>query len=521
MVVMAGLFGFAGASDAYAVTPVQLNEPITINYENNYEIYEITAPETGTLYMETDSWQENSYMYYDEECASPMRAIGVTNGRLGYTYLYEVQKDKHYYFSHRETAIMGDFLTVNFTMELDVPSPEILFLHPQCGENKVYNLALTDELQLIFSIPTTTFDDAYLEYTTPGGEEKEFKLDYYKIDYDNSWRFNVNSALTQLADAKEIAGGSVFKVVVVNVNNNGQPCSGEYAVNGNIELPYVYSPLAYVVSESWPTEFLTYWPEGDPAGIAKVTFSAPLADPQPSTFEYGVFAGNDRESETGMPRLANPKISIDGPTLIIDFTGVARPTKEALVTVEISHIEDAAGMAIDYFGGQGIIKEIDYKTLEPIVLTYELTPASGSLKIVDEIELWIENNAWDHIQIEGFLFDCGAESVTVDIEDCTVEPDAFDPQYYTLVYIPVPEIAKKNENVTMSAIINSLDGYEDYNIQASYTNPQESGIVGIDAEGTWEVYNVQGIRVMKTDKYNDIRSLPKGIYIVNGVKVKI
>ena len=40
-------------------------------------------------------------------------------------------------------------------------------------------------------------------------------------------------------------------------------------------------------------------------------------------------------------------------------------------------------------------------------------------------------------------------------------------------------------------------------------------------DGTWEIYNIGGIKVLETEDANKIRTLPSGIYIINGIKTVI
>ncbi|MDY4406132.1 MAG: hypothetical protein SPE55_03585, partial [Sodaliphilus sp.] len=52
---------------------------------------------------------------------------------------------------------------------------------------------------------------------------------------------------------------------------------------------------------------------------------------------------------------------------------------------------------------------------------------------------------------------------------------------------------------------------------------QNSGIEDIvsDTDSGYIVYNLNGIRVLKTANKSDLESLPKGVYIVNNKKVAI
>lgn len=66
------------------------------------------------------------------------------------------------------------------------------------------------------------------------------------------------------------------------------------------------------------------------------------------------------------------------------------------------------------------------------------------------------------------------------------------------------------------------------NIYSDYTEPtfvdfQNAAVdeVAADGEGVFTVYNLQGIKVLETEDAGAVKSLPKGLYIINGNKVVI
>lgn len=57
----------------------------------------------------------------------------------------------------------------------------------------------------------------------------------------------------------------------------------------------------------------------------------------------------------------------------------------------------------------------------------------------------------------------------------------------------------------------------------SYTVSKNVGIdaVGIDKASAFDVYNVNGVRVLRDADASDLNGLEKGIYIVNGRKIVV
>ena len=43
----------------------------------------------------------------------------------------------------------------------------------------------------------------------------------------------------------------------------------------------------------------------------------------------------------------------------------------------------------------------------------------------------------------------------------------------------------------------------------------------VSSDGTYTVYTLTGMRVMRTTEASDVKSLPSGLYIINGKKVAV
>ena len=122
------------------------------------------------------------------------------------------------------------------------------------------------------------------------------------------------------------------------------------------------------------------------------------------------------------------------------------------------------------------------------------------------------------------------ESVTPLGDDIAVSPDGYDFSIQWELKVPEEYINASYPDLTISFVVIDADEKvvlgnvgrgEDSCFEFSYYNG--SGVETLneaDFKG-YEVYTLTGIRILKTDDVNAVRSLSPGIYIVNGKKVKI
>lgn len=522
--ILALLLGIACPNHSAAQNfPTNRGSLVLIPSEKN-KVFPVTPSQNGTMQIITKSETFFAdFLFTDEECTEVFRPKAVYHTDMGFIYNYMVEKGSSYFFTMKnndypyETSI--DVLYQNSGA---APYPTLVFPERKGEGVPLYHLSNAPELQLIFNNKAITFDNALLEFVTNGGEERTVELDIMYITYDQSWRIFVKNMVDQLKN--EIKNQSEMRIVLTNAQANGQKPSGEYADGDNFVFPYLYVSQTAAISAVWPDPFLTYWPKGDPKGIAVITFDGELKPlEQQENIEYGLYAGDDFESEDGMIQMPTPELQINGNKITIDFTGVVYEHLKDVATMMISGIEDIYDMPFVYGGTNGIFQVMPFEVLEPLALAYEFTPDDGkSLKNVDEIELWFDNEMWKHIDIEGFTFENGEESETVGINDCRQEPDPLDPDNYSLIYIPVPEMAKEGGAVSLRAEIVSLDGH-DYEIRANYLNDEETDTTGVcplkiaeDRKGI--IYNLTGVKVGEASARP---ALPAGVYILDGKKILI
>lgn len=514
---LAGLLLLATSAKA-EVEEVKEGETIFLDFTK--PTYRFVAEKSGMLKIETDSWTRlwqsittTDFFFEDEALTKAVKTV--TNnleGENGWIYHFQVEEGEDYY-------LYGDYVFgYNFTLTMEdedigLYAAEIL---PTPSPEKIYPIQGGEILEVIFSYYEMELDKVWMEYETAGGV-KRLDLDYEYYILDGAWLIYMSSPLNRIKN--EIIPGSVFRVVLENPRYEGGDISGDFVEEGNLVLPYLYQPQTSIISERWPSTFKSYWPEGDEDGIVRLLFNAPLLEDNPR-LEFGIWGGNDRLTEGEMPQLEDPKVTIEGNSITMDFTGVRRDHNKSVVSILLDKIRDHNNQVVSYYGGTGVWKEIKYLRLDQIVPAYEWEPGPGfDISKFDEISLWFDKAILDHLKIEGFRFDFDGEEEMVDIKECRIEDDAFD-HNFSLCYIPVPTQAMKSENTTVTLVYRSLDGY-DYDISIAY----RKATTGLDnlatdkAEDRWEVINLKGQKVLDTERKADIEALPSGIYIVNGRKV--
>ena len=92
----------------------------------------------------------------------------------------------------------------------------------------------------------------------------------------------------------------------------------------------------------------------------------------------------------------------------------------------------------------------------------------------------------------------------------------------SLTQVATPPEIKINDCHVIAMILNTKSGEVVNATQVSLKG--EAGIEGIVADpegGVYKVYNPQGMKLLETQDASDLNNLPRGIYIINGKKVKI
>lgn len=547
MVAVSAFTSTAMADDTADYPVIEMGSTITLDVKTQDAIWQFTAPETGLLQVDSDSWSRyaglasGTFLYTqvnDGVVGGPvLLAVPYTYGEKGLHYTFEVNEGTTYYVFFGTTMLAGE--KVNFTFEIshEKLEPEIANIFPAPDAKTPYPFAFNPDIQLIFNvIGNTVIDgDTYLNYVDASGNAVKVYIEPTRSeDPDfNRWDIDVYAAIMKAKnDPAGIMKNSPFSIDIAPVTINGVQVTGpDVEANGHIELNYLYGNLVTCISREYPNPMMSYWPEGDSDAIVKFVFDdelMPISNSKQAQM-INMFAGPYdplRYGEEGWPQLTGAPLVIEGNTVTVDLSGVRRPDEshasaltvlkeDPVVTLQITGLLDADGYPVDYFRNSFVqLNDVPFVLLEKIDLTYELTPGTGDLANVDEIEFWTLNETFDHVRIESFTFTAGETTVVVD--DLKIVADDASS---SIINIPVPAAIKAvNGQVVLKADFVSLDGY-DYELSANYTNTvDESGVEAVEAENVLTVYGIDGVSLGTT---NDINALPKGFYIVNGRKVLV
>lgn len=550
------LLGFAVSAPAYAQTYTEIPNggTITLNRSTQNDVWTFTAPFTGLLLVQSDSHtyyaghtSGGTFLYTklptiengELTGGEPVQvAIPPTEKPQGKMYTFAVTMGTTYYVKF--DVLYLEAVKFTFTMQEGEIVPEIHTIYPESNTTSQYNFAYYPQVQIIFNVPgSVSFTgDTYMEYETADGGTATLYIEPRRpaidSDFENRYDVDIYRAIMQVKS--NLKKFSVFTLNLGKPVLDGEAVTGPFLnENGELVLKYLYGDLVSCISQEYPNPILSYWPLDSESGIMTFKFDAdllPQNDPkQRPTFM--MFAGPYKEpsgegDDSGWPQLPGAQMTIEGNTLTVDLRGVLRPAEDQaialatlketpIVSVWIQNLLDYNGNVVDYYSNSAIqIFDIPFTLLEKIDLMYELTPASGAINNVDEIELWIANNAFEHVRIDGFDFTAG--ELTETVSEFSVESDPFDTAA-SLIYVKVPESIKKTPGeINFSANLYSLDSY-DYSIEATYTNPASAAVEEVEAaEGNYTVYGIDGTLLFKGDAAR-VNALPKGLYIINGKKV--
>lgn len=158
----------------------------------------------------------------------------------------------------------------------------------------------------------------------------------------------------------------------------------------------------------------------------------------------------------------------------------------------------------------------------------DFTPARGTTLVPgQEMEIWVMNG--DKLNFSGIRFDYMSNNeqheYIIPVDEIKIEADSMsdDAMLYTFA---VPAINMDSDSkVTVSLAdlecADGLDHNNDVRAEFSYETSGIEEIAGDALEGSFDIYDIAGVAVMRGATRSDLRNLKKGIYIVNGKKIII
>lgn len=471
----------------------------------------IVAPQDGELTMAFERSTSQSF-YSDPDCTNLIQGRSSNNfGAPGRS--YNVTKGTTYYIKINN-AINPDTWFVFYMDGIATQPFNVTYYAPQTNGETAYNLTTYDEFFVRYSRNVTSSYTVEMTYTSNGGSQITTTLSpahtYYLNDYVYARMGEVLIPLLKNTDSDGISPGAPFTLRVKARDEAGQYAE-EADADGWVSYSYTcgYIPTT-VVSSTFPEEFLSYWPAGDPSGMASVTYDGPLrATPTPTV---SLIMGNP-EGELGVELYRSEfPARVEGNTVYVDFTGVRRTYDDILngnnsydnMTIQIGGLYDVNGQPVKSNLSGNIAKyvaNLHFKNLEKTPVLSDWMPASGSmLENYNNIEVWI--SGINNIEFDGFTVEItngtNTQNILVSMADVTVTDDFGTEAVYTFA---VPAAAKTADAVKIYPTnLQALNGY-DYTVYLTAlfntftfiaVNPsQGADITTLEGEKVDAIFNFQ------------------------------
>lgn len=483
-----------GTSAAYAVDDIELQvgaDPVQVAAYKTFKGH-FTAPATG----EVKIMGAVSMLFLDETCVESNSMYGrFNNDYNNRAYFFDVTEGTTYWI-YEKFPMMGYDLVIYMDGQGDKTQPlEISYVTP--GAGSVFDLVQYDDVRILFNQNVAA---------------EGLKLGFYENGTLVWSDFSYSVTGSEINTGK---GGTTLKVKLTSGINSGTINTGDKFVvrlvkarpakaaaddsskwlkgsdeDGNYDIEFVVPSVpAELVSSTCPQKFLSYFKEGDPAGMVKLTFNKKVKLTAHSTAVLAY--GNIDEDANGNYYYETLPLTVseDGLTVIADYTGKLRNDRTMLpaktdpaddgsydhVALGILNIVDEFGNPVKSPGDATVGSfyfQVPFEVVHKVNVTAEFTPANGTtLNGVDNVEIWVSGA--DMISFDGVAisYKDGDEtrSLVVPMSQLSVSNDPTDPTARIITFaIPAEVKGKKNVAITLNNL-EVPDGYDhSFDVQAMY-----------------------------------------------------
>ncbi len=507
------IFGLnVSAQENITIIPIGLGDHTTADglFSDNY--YSFTAPEEGTLtiFAKQDVpgvYTDSTFTVMDEKFE-----FAYANG--GQQRTGTVLKDSVYYI------FVEPWDPITFTLSIlggDV-KPEATYIVPEAGS--VFPVSDNGLVALRFN-KNILYDSAKM--VCSNGEK-----DIDGALMHGTYSFNIRSQLFDWMNTGIVKPGDEFYFVMTNVRDAGKETT-IYGDNGTFSVKYIVPEMPIVLeSENIPETFLSYWPVGGEEGLVTLNFSGEVAEGVSASLSWG---NAEAEGEYYIEELP---LKIEGKTITLDLRGVLRTKTTMLpgavasystMRVDIVNVMDKKGNPC-YTDRQGVVGSfiytLDYKDVTGN-LAFQFSPGAGkSLAGKKNLDLWINDASlvysYSGVNAEYTTADNAPKNEFITKDMLSVSSDA-DGLFIT---IPLSETIQTAPNVKISlAEVEYSDGIK-RDIEATF-NTTDTGIGAVTTgkdviDGKFSVFTADGRSVMKAATKDNLKTLPKGVYVIDGQK---
>lgn len=394
------------------------------------------------------------------------------------------------------------------------------------------SLATTYRIYVDFNLPVTC-GNVFL--VTEDGTREQVSV----TSGSTSISCEVAQPLVNLYKEGLVKGGDTLTLRILQIKDASNP-DVKYGTSGKLEIPFVLADMPGQLASTggflmnYDRNVLdSYYFPGDPHAVFSLNFDRELsADHTPTaSITYGdadnIELGVYTESFEGR---------VQGKTAYFDFSGVLRRPADMLpgstpeqqpsvifisfanfFTTDNQRVFTGT-MANPYsYGISASLNTLQFN------IAADFSPVRGSALVPGSpLEVWVMNGA--NIRFDGVAFeyveDGVAGSIVVPFENVTATPDELSEEDMVFT-LTVPEFRADADSDIIVRFTNlvcsdGLDHADD--VMASF-KAALSGIQSVDAEESFDVFNIAGVRVLSNASRADLNSLPKGVYIAGGRKI--
>ncbi len=527
MLVACVAMSFTAQAKLVDLGEIQLDTDYEIPMDFNSYIASFTATSSGTLIASsTDTYTLLPYYEKLSDMETEGNAIAYTldNPYGAKQYHFNVTEGTTYYF-------YIDFTMSNFTFRISMDAGDginIVKTTPEAGST--FSVSGGGLVSVQFNRSARVSSTAKI---IAGDKEASVVVN----GQNNIYSMEIKEPLFNWLNDGTLQGGDTFIVRLMNVTAADDETI-IYGTDGIADIEYVISemPIQLLNSTNTSGTFKSYYMPNDAAGIVTLIFDGEVASAQVSLS----FGSTDAEGDYYVEELTP---IIEENTIKVDLTGKTRTPDNMVksgnnynnMTISFNEVIDSTGQHA-YSAGQGTIGgySFTYETLEIVTaeVISEFIPASGTTLELCEpetIEIWVTDEAKLSYDGVKFTFDFMVEPIVV--TDYIKEADTFDPTAAILTvpfpWEQVPMVTQENEEnepFVITVTLNNLQSADGIDHTADVTATYYINSLGAvnsifgDDTNTFTVYNTRGILVMHTTNRDELKNLPRGIYIINGKK---
>lgn len=488
-----------------------------INYSSSDRFAIYTDAELTTAYSNGGEWA------YQSEVVETMNSMGYEtwNFEAGVTYYFGGSVGSGLFIMNSN----AQFVITASSNEIEVSS-----VTP--AEQSTISTGNTAQIDIAFNcyvgVESATVEVAGQTETFNYSDAADSKVRVY----GNTVSVILKEYLQSLYDTEVITGGEQIKLTLnglCRANDN----SVLYGEDGKLTLLFKTAdkPATLVSTVNTPDQMAalkTYYFEDDASGSISLTFNRQLLNDK-NDLPTAVWGIGNKESETGDYYEEIIPCVVDGNTVTVNLQDKLRNTSTmdlsmdyTMVQLDIKNVKSADGQYV-YSEGSGKLGSFNYMYDLEYVQTKvvaEFTPSKGEIAEDDEIEIWIMGD--NDLRYEGIAFQCGESEIVVTEFTKNTDPDDVKASIITLK-VPALEAENGDEVTVTLKNVKAADGLDhSKDVKATYTYKKEVSVDSIELQNEpVNVYNMQGIHIVKNGNVSELESLEKGIYIVNGKKVMV